>query len=364
MESNLQTFNTTNDNYHDTNFIDYESLVSILATTQQQTQQQKQQSTQQAQQPWWTTTLQSFPLFMKQLLASFANYHRQLVASHPMDTIQFEFSTVSSINQMQCYVRETRLGLAAENSNSNYNNGTVSVAGMQQQQQQVAAVNEEIHFLLPLENDYLHYLMKKTVAQKLGISNSPVVPLQMQQPPTLLVIYNVENRQRIINVSTQLLIPDYLKEVKEISSFRLPDWRSMGNTCVVEYYHQVNDKMNKSGKMEMQKTNFLNCCTEMFGQPLEYDELQYSKAVYLFMQDEFAFMVFVTIPETFPTQCPIVQLQSVQHVKLQQNNKFLPIRCRLQDYTYAPDWAMVKMVESIKGNILTVLPQFRQLCEK
>jgi hypothetical protein len=116
----------------------------------------------------------------------------------------------------------------------------------------------------------------------------------------------------------------------------LPSWRN--DNYLLDYVSTLEEKINIQiqyyfSKFEKKK-EFIEKFTLKIGiVPLESDGINFNTVSYLINQDDFIFILFVTL-ENYPNECPIIQLQSVQHLDKKSNSI---IRCKLKSIKYEMD---------------------------
>jgi hypothetical protein len=116
----------------------------------------------------------------------------------------------------------------------------------------------------------------------------------------------------------------------------LPSWRN--DNYLLDYVSTLEEKINFQiqeyfSKFEKKK-EFIEKLTLKIGiQPLEFDVVQFNTVSYLINQDDFIFILFITL-DNYPNECPIIQLQSVQYLDKKSNSI---IRCKLKSIKYDMD---------------------------
>eukprot|EP01080_Neovahlkampfia_damariscottae_P002295 gene2295-2468_t len=248
----------------------------------------------------------------------FIEFNKLLVSNHQNETIQFHFNTLLDILNVEYFIKIT----------------------IDQQ--------EEIKIKIPLKIKNLDLFLKEK--NKLNTQN-----LNIKKKQDLNCYFYISFNEKNEVLEYEIIIPNSIKDYFKY----LPNWRS--DSYLLDYVsileEKINEEINKHFLTFDLKKEFINQLSLTLGiLPLDYDRINFNTVSYLFNQDDFYFILFLTF-DKYPNECPIVQIQSTQYSDKKSNSI---IRCKLKSIKYEKENKIEEKIRIILSHVADTFPFFQQ----
>ncbi|XP_048737689.1 BRISC and BRCA1-A complex member 2-like [Ostrea edulis] len=142
------------------------------------------------------------------------------------------------------------------------------------------------------------------------------------------------------------------------SNLRIPAFPSGG--CLLDYvpnvYKLLQNKVEKTVQMYDRKKDIIAAFLSQFGRSLlEFDAEGFREISFLFEWNDFFFILYVELSQSFPQEAPVLTFQSIYH-----ESKDKPYTEIHDGYPYSPRWSSTEMVSRIKTYILDNIQTFQK----
>jgi hypothetical protein len=134
-----------------------------------------------------------------------------------------------------------------------------------------------------------------------------------------------------------------------------PAWSS--DSCLIDYIPLAKDFVEESMKSLTVKRSVVREFIKQTGSVIEYDSVDFRKVAFLGEYDSTPIVVTVSLPATFPSDPPLVTLQSMAHFGTR------PLFRNLAKVPWSPRWTAEEIVRRTRGAIAEALSVFRKWCE-
>ncbi|XP_062595452.1 BRISC and BRCA1-A complex member 2-like isoform X2 [Saccostrea cucullata] len=196
---------------------------------------------------------------------------------------------------------------------------------------------------------------------KLPVDFSDVPPYLTKDNPgensaVLLISFPSPDSSR---VTPQLyLSPRVERAFGGSSNLRIPTFPNGG--CLLDYvpnvYKLLHNKVEKTIQMFEKRKDLIAAFLSQFGRSvLEFDAEGFSEISLLFEWNDFFFILYVELPQSFPQEAPVLTFQSIYHES--KDKPYIEIHDR---YPYSPRWSGTEMVSRIKTYILDNIQAFQK----
>lgn len=89
---------------------------------------------------------------------------------------------------------------------------------------------------------------------------------------------------------------------------------------------------------------------------VEYDAHDHSRLSFIFVWNDFMFLVIINVSQKFPQLQPTLVLQSIYHTR-SDDTRFFRI---YSDYPYSPRWSGTEMAQRMRAFILDKIQEFQR----
>jgi BRCA1-A complex subunit BRE len=162
-------------------------------------------------------------------------------------------------------------------------------------------------------------------------------------------------------VAARLQLSLFLEQLFNAYSLRPTAMPFPQDGCLVDYVLSVKIHLQKlvenivnSHKM---KEEFFAAFLALFGSSVvEYNTSDFSRMSFLFVWNDFMFLVVLSLTVRFPLDPPVISFQSIYHTKLDNSRYF----AAFTDYPYSPRWSGAEMARRTRTFILEKIQEFQR----
>eukprot|EP01012_Entosiphon_sulcatum_P011382 TRINITY_DN16893_c0_g1_i1.p1 TRINITY_DN16893_c0_g1~~TRINITY_DN16893_c0_g1_i1.p1 ORF type:complete len:400 (+),score=79.36 TRINITY_DN16893_c0_g1_i1:39-1202(+) len=264
-----------------------------------------------------------FLRLVEEVLEQFLSHQATLVSNFPNERVQYEYSTVCGLPGVEYLVTEEEAG-------------------------------HRLRMMVPLEVD----LQPVHDCYLNGARAKGQCRLYVELLPN-------DATQNVAIERSEVDWPTSLLQLPWLVDFAFP--RLTISSCLIQFIPELTAAINQVIAQRVARFTRRRLLSEAlmkrFGTPVEYDAEQYTCLAFLF-QTTFAWLLYVTMQEadnSFPAEPPLVHLLSVDAFKM-VNGRPSPVRCRLQNMAYSPDWDATRVVDALREKLLEVEREFGEIC--
>jgi len=218
----------------------------------------------------------------------------------------------------------------------------------------------EVRFLVPLDINLNDQLGSDGLELDIPLLDDSGKPLP--RPPigsssvTMLVSYKPEVFPAKIP-DVRLNVPPLWERTFSRAQIKMPQW--IANSCLMEFTVQMRETVMNFVNMLKFRKGFIIALIGLFGHPVEYDSVFYSKISFFYQEPAGAITcVLFTLPENFPEKMPPICLLS--HTYTTKGNPLKPVSLVKDSYPWSPRWPLEEMARRIQA-YLTEL-DFKKYC--